>query len=247
VNAFGAGSGTGGVRERSAEEEGLPVVGAVPKAADAADPWIASRVRAAEARAAPFAHWRMSEVLPESLARHFAALPYAPHPTLGLSGRREFHNAHRRYVAGPMLQSAPARALAEAFQSAPLVDAISTVAGARLSGTFLRIEYALDVDGFWLEPHTDLGVKRLTLFIQLGAPGQEGLGTDLYAGPRQWRERTPFAWNAGLLFVPSDDTWHGFEPRTIAGVRRSLIVNYVTDAWRERGQLAFPERPVGGA
>lgn len=240
-------TGTGEARERSADKEGLPVVPAAPERADAADLWIAGRVRAAESRTIPFAHWRIGEVLPDDLARSFAAMPFAPHPTLGLSGRRELHNAHRRYVAGPMLQDPSARRLADALQSKPLVDALSALAGARIAGTFLRIEYALDVDGFWLEPHTDLGVKRLTLFIQLGAPGQEGLGTDLYAGPHQWRERTPFAWNAGLLFVPSDDTWHGFEPRTIAGVRRSLIVNYVTDEWRERGQLAFPDRRVGGA
>jgi hypothetical protein len=236
--------GTGEARERSALEEGLPVA-AVPQPADAADLWIVGRVRAAEARANPFAHWRIADVLPDDLVRQFAALPFAPHSTLGLSGRRELHNAHRRYVAGPMLQNAPARRLAEAFQSTLLADALATVAGARLAGTFVRIEYALDVDGFWLEPHTDLGVKRLTFFIQLGDPGQEDLGTDLYAGPRTWFERTPFSWNAGVLFVPSDDTWHGFEPRKIAGVRRSLIVNYVTDAWRERGQLAFPDRPVG--
>ena len=215
--------------------------------ADAADLWTAGRVRGAQARANPFVHWRIADVLPEDLVRAFAALPFAPHPTLGLSGRRELHNAYRRYVAGPMLQSPPARRLAEAFQSTLLVNALSTVAGARLAGTFLRIEYALDVDGFWLEPHTDLGVKRLTFFIQLGAPGQEDLGTDLYAGPHTWCERTPFSWNAGVLFVPSDETWHGFEPRTIPGVRRSLIINYVTDAWRERGQLAYSDCPVGAA
>ncbi len=28
------------------------------------------------------------------------------------------------------------------------------------------------------------------------------------------------------------------------GVRKSLIINYVTNEWRAREQLAFPDRPV---
>jgi hypothetical protein len=145
-----------------------------------------------------------------------------------------------------MLADHPVAAqVAEAFQSARAATALTALTGARLFGTYLRIEYAVDVDGFWLEPHTDLGVKALTLFLQLGVPGQEGLGTDLYEAPDQWAERIPFGWNTALAFVPSDRSWHGFEPRPILGVRRSIIVNYVTDDWRDRGQLAFPDRPVG--
>jgi hypothetical protein len=47
-----------------------------------------------------------------------------------------------------------------------------------------------------------------------------------------------------MIFVPSNSTWHGFEKRPIEGVRRSIIVNYVTNDWRAREQLAFPQQPV---
>jgi hypothetical protein len=47
-----------------------------------------------------------------------------------------------------------------------------------------------------------------------------------------------------MIFVPSDKTWHGFEPRTITGVRKSVILNYVTHDWRAREQLSYPETPV---
>jgi hypothetical protein len=46
--------------------------------------------------------------------------------------------------------------------------------------------------------------------------------------------------------VPSDITWHGFEPRPIPVVRKSLIINYVTEAWMAREQLAYPDTPVRG-
>ena len=48
------------------------------------------------------------------------------------------------------------------------------------------------------------------------------------------------------MFVPSDNTYHGFEKREIPRVRRTVIVNYVTQDWRAREQLAYPTIPVRG-
>ena len=36
------------------------------------------------------------------------------------------------------------------------------------------------------------------------------------------------------------------QPRPISGVRKSVIINYVTEEWRAREQLAFPEMTVHG-
>jgi len=207
---------------------------------------IAASLRRAELCAQPFPNWRLRGVLPEDVVRALAGLDVPPARSTGRSGRRELHNETRRYLAGAMLADHPVAAqIAEAFQSARVAAVLMALTGAVLVGTYLRIEYAVDLDGFWLEPHTDLGVKALTFFLQLGVPGQEGLGTDLYVAPDRWAERIPFGWNTALVFVPSDRSWHGFEPRPIVGARRSLIVNYVTDAWRAREQLAFPDRPIG--
>lgn len=193
----------------------------------------------------PYPNWRLSRLFPEPVAQSLATLPYETADIGGLSGRRELHNDHRHYFAGPVLDRRPiTREVARAFQAPQVVRAFADLIGAQLERTFLRIEYALDVDGFWLEPHTDLGVKALTLLIQLPTEGQGDLGTDIYQGPGAWRDRAEFAWNGALLFAPSDNTWHGFEPRPIVGVRRSVIVNYVTDDWRAREQLAFPNEPV---
>jgi hypothetical protein len=193
----------------------------------------------------PYRNWRLQGVFPEPVARELAEMPFAPVELGGVSGRRELHNDARQYFAAEVLDAHPvARELAEAYQTPAAVRAFAEATGVNLDGTYLRIEYAVDQDGFWLEPHTDLGVKALTLLTQLPADGQEDLGTDIYGGPGDWRERAAFEWNGALLFIPSDRTWHGFEPRAISGVRRSVIVNYVTQEWRAREQLAFPESPV---
>ena len=127
-----------------------------------------------------------------------------------------------------------------------VVSAIEARCGTSLAGTNLRIEYAQDSAGFWLEPHTDIGVKALTMFIYLDDGDEDrDWGTDLYSDRHTPTKRLPFVDNTGVFFIPGDETWHGFLPRRIDGVRRSLIVNFVTSEWRNRRELAYPDRPVG--
>jgi hypothetical protein len=208
----------------------------------------AAALSAARRRETPYRHWELAEALPRDLAAQLDAVPF-PAPVLGgVSGTREIHNNTRRYVDRDAIAAFPAcRALAEAFQSDATVALVEAITGARLDGCRLRIEYAQDTDGFWLAPHTDLGVKRFTLLYYLGPAGHMDLGTDIYADQDTWVRRVPFAPGGAMAFVPSDNTWHGFEPRPIPCVRKSLIVNYVTDEWRAREQLAFPEAPVRGS
>jgi hypothetical protein len=222
------------------------VSGVTIAAGDVESTMLAS-IASAERRTSPYTNWRMRDVFPEAVARALAELPFHAVDLHGVSGRRELHNDQRSYFALDVLDRHPvARQVAEAFQSPRMVEAIMAATGAKLAGTYLRIEYAIDISGFWLEPHTDLGVKSYTMLYQLGTDGQEDLGTDVYVDKETWAERVPFGWNSALVFVPSDRTWHGFEARKINTPRRSVIINYVTDEWRAREQLAFPNEPVRG-
>jgi hypothetical protein len=201
-------------------------------------------LRRADADAAPFPHWTLDGFLPAQVVAQLANVPIPP-PTAAAHGARETLNPVRRYFDARTLEMYPVcRAVAEAFQSADVVRAIEACTGAQLCGSWLRIEYAQDIDGFWLEPHTDLGVKRFTLLGYLSPDDAHEQGTDLYWEPGRWAKRASFRPGAAIAFVPSGDSWHGFEPRPLAGVRKSLIVNYVSDEWRAREQLAFPDRPV---
>ncbi|MGH6925352.1 MAG: 2OG-Fe(II) oxygenase [Propylenella sp.] len=205
-------------------------------------------VRSADSFEAPYRHWHLRDVFPHAVYSDLKVMPFPVADLGGVSGTREAHNPDRVYLAGDNLRKFDsARATAEAFQDPETVDLLTTAFDARLDETFVRIEYAQDMDGFWLKPHTDIGVKMFTMLIYMSDdPRHADLGTDIYADENTRVGRSLFEPNSAMIFVPATNTWHGFERRPIHGVRRSIIVNYVTPEWRARDQLAFPQKPVSG-
>lgn len=194
----------------------------------------------------PYPHWAVHRALPTALCRAVAALPFPAPPIDNTLGKRDTHNTTRVFMSETnRARHLVCEAVAEAFQDAATVALLQDVCGRRVAGGSLRIEYCQDTDGFWLEPHTDIGAKLLTMLIYLSDDPDAGQwGTDLYDPERNLVERASGAFNAGLIFLPAADTWHGFAPRPIRGVRRSVIVNYVMPDWRSRNELAFPNEPV---
>ena len=216
---------------------------------DAARQTFLGALRAAEQSETPFRHWTLRHMLPETLCAEVRALPFAPPAIEDTQGRRETHNGTRIFCGAANQARFPACAtLATTFQDPEVVTALQDRCNATLAGGFLRIEYCLDTDGFWLEPHTDIGAKLFTMLIYLSAePGSENWGTDILAADGTLTARAK-AWpNSGLIFIPGEDSWHGFTKRPIAGVRRTMIVNYVRPEWRSRHELAFPAQPVCAA
>lgn len=200
----------------------------------------------AETRTVPFRHWLIDAALPHDVPSAIAALPLQPPAIVDTLGKRETNNSLRIFFSSEMrARFAVCADVADALQSEAVVGRLARLSGARLAGSFLRIEYCQDTEGFWLEPHTDIGAKLLTMLIYLSkAPGSEGWGTDLMTPNGEVVATAPYRVNSGLVFVPGSDTWHGFRKRPIAGVRRSLIVNYVRPEWRSRHELAYPSKPV---
>lgn len=196
----------------------------------------------------PYRHFLMSGLMPAEVAQALNDLPFKAPSLGGISGKRELHNDTRSYFDAEAMGKYPVMAAtAAALQASDTIAVLEKVFAVDLSGTYLRLEYAQDIDGFWLEPHTDLGVKKFTCLIYLSSlEGHEELGTDIYRDQATHFGRSPFVPNSAMVFVPGTNTWHGFEQRPIKGVRKSVILNYVTSEWRAREQLSFPETPVAG-
>ena len=131
------------------------------------------------------------------------------------------------------LISPQVRTVGLSFSSAPT--------GTDLSDTRLRIEYCQDTEGFWLEPHTDIFVKKFTMLVYLSDdPGLKKAGTDIHEGPPDFRyvHSAPYGKNLGVIFIPGKNSWHGVGHHPVKGIRKSIIINYVSLQWRDTWELA---------
>jgi len=197
----------------------------------------------------PFPIWNLSNIFPVEIVDDLLSLDIQSGDMDYRIGRREINNDKRNYFDTARQAEVPAcGAIAKMLQDPQMIARIEDTFGIDLEGTYLRIELTRDSEGFWLEPHTDIGVKKFTMQIYLSREAEAaGWGSSIYRDNQTFVRNVPYKSNCGIVFIPSPSSWHGFEPREIHGVRRSLIVNYVTDKWRARHELAFPQEPVKAA
>ena len=146
-----------------------------------ADAFAASVARRATFEA-PYRHYLLEDLFPADVADALADLPFA-----APDARRRLRPARAAQRLAQLFRCGGDGALSRhaggrgGAAVAAIVRLIAESFAAPIDDTFLRLEYAQDVDGFWLEPHTDLGVKKFTCLIYLSdGPGHEKLGTDIY-------------------------------------------------------------------
>jgi hypothetical protein len=194
----------------------------------------------------PYLHWTMEEVLPEALCLGLISLPIAPLLIDDCGGVRDRENGKRTFVTPSMRERFPLlEEFAQALQRPDIARLAGTTCGFQVDGSYLRMEYIQDVDGAWLEPHHDVPQKLFSMVIYLcTGPDTEEWGTDIYDDKKQWVGRSSGEFNSGTIFIPGENTWHGFEKRKIIGIRRLLEINYVHPSWRDRDQLCFPDQPI---
>ncbi|MBS0185472.1 MAG: 2OG-Fe(II) oxygenase [Proteobacteria bacterium] len=197
-------------------------------------------------RTDPYDHLIVKNFFDASLVSDVVEIPVQEYDLAYVKGTREEFNPTRQYFTPSFIsQFDAAQRVADIFRSSEVISAIEKKGNISLKDSLLRIEYAIDKDKFWLTPHTDLGVKLFTFLIYLSKEEDaSGWGTDIYYDAETHHSTVPYESNTGLSFFPSDKTWHGFEPRPIKGIRKTLIVNYVTQEWRNRHELVHPTEPM---
>lgn len=201
-----------------------------------------SALRSAKHVLEPFDYWLLEDVLPVSVCDAIADLPYAPPSGAVFDGRREANNSTRVYFSPETQRKhAVVRDVTDAFRDTGTRRTLEQLTRTDLSKGSLRIEYCQDVDGFWLEPHLDISVKLFTMLVYLSDdPALRDAGTDIYDASPEHKlvASAPYEKNKGLIFIPGKKTWHGFTKRPIRGVRKSVIINFVTPEWRAKEELA---------
>ncbi len=190
----------------------------------------------------PFDYWLLDNPLPSGCCDDIATLPFPPPVGTVFDGKRETNNALRIYFTPENQQEfAVCRRVVEGFQDRTVKKTIEEVAGTDLSDSQLRIEYCQDTEGFWLEPHTDILVKKFTMLVYLSDDANlANAGTDILEGPpdHKYVGSAPYAKNKGVMFIPGENTWHGVGHHPVKGTRKSIIINYVTSDWRDKWELA---------
>lgn len=200
-------------------------------------------LEAARHETRPFDYWLLENPLPDGYCDDIAILPYSPPKENAVfDGKRDTNNDTRVYFTPENQARHPVcRRVVEGFQEPAVKKAIEAATGADLSDGHLRIEYCQDTEDFWLEPHTDIFVKKFTMLVYLSDdPGLANAGTNIHEGPpdHKFVGAAPYGRNKGVIFIPGENTWHGFGHYPIKGIRKSIIINYVTSEWRDKWELA---------
>jgi hypothetical protein len=200
----------------------------------------------ADGQTEPFNHWLLVDALPAGYCEAIASMPFHA-PTseeANFDGRRNTNDDLRVYFNAEKQAEYPViKEVVEGFKHPLVRQTIEEITGADLSDGHLRIEYCQDTPGFWLEPHTDIFVKKFTMLVYLLDDEDLALtGTDIHQGPpnHEYVGSAPYGLNKGVIFIPGDNTWHavGKNPIPAGKIRKSIIINYVTSDWKEKWELA---------
>jgi hypothetical protein len=190
----------------------------------------------------PFDYWLLDGPLPEGCCDDIANLPFPPPEGAVFDGKRDTNNGMRVYFTREnQARFEVCRRVVDGFQDPTVKTAIETATGTNLSDSHLRIECCQDTEGFWLEPHTDILVKKFTMLVYLSDdPDLADAGTNIHEGPPDYKYvgSAPYGKNKGVLFIPGKNTWHGVGHHPVRGNRKSIIINYVTPDWRDGWELA---------
>jgi hypothetical protein len=156
------------------------------------------------------------------------------------TGKRESYNHSRIFFNEQCCNKYPvAKNIVHVFNHPSIISKLSNICGRDLTKGKLRIEYTLDTGDFWLEPHRDIKEKLLTFLVYLSKDSNSSeWGTTIYNRDLSFHSKAPYKSNMGLMFMSGEDTWHGVPKLNIQGIRKNLIINYVTRDWKSNHELA---------
>ena len=175
--------------------------------------------------------WRVHKAFTEAQVKKMIKL-FPEEVSENLSGRRASANKFRTFIT----RDSKGADIFKDWNTLEKKMKKSDITGVDMKYGNLRIELCQDGPEFWLEQHVDIPEKLMTLQIYLDK-GNENWGTVLYSQPDQVFMELPFKSNTGWLGVLGEPVIHGVPKKKVDGVRKSVIINYVTSDWKDTDQL----------
>ena len=112
--------------------------------------------------------------------------------------------------------------------------------GAELDNSLLRVELIDDRYPFFHDIHYDTPEKKITIIVNLNKEDEKNLATDIYVDKDTHYKKLDWIDNSALLFIPTEDRYHGFNPIEYKGIRRIMIINFVDkNIWRDKEQCYY--------
>lgn len=175
--------------------------------------------------------WHVHKMFTDAKAKKIAKL-YPEEVEANISGKRATANEFRKFVK----RGTPEGKVFAEYDKPEFRSYMTDLTGIDMMSGKLRVELVQDTEGFWLEEHVDIKEKLMTLQIYIGK-GKQDWGTVIYTQPEQPLMTVPFKHNAGWLSVLGEPVLHGVPKKKVDGLRKSVIINYVTSDWRDLEQL----------
>lgn len=190
----------------------------------------------------PFKHWQLKDFFESSIIENIFSLDIPTGPN-GYNSRDVEDDSERAFITPEFINKySDFKDIVDIFSNDNFKLILEEKYNINLKNyPKLRMEYMQDLSGFKIKPHTDELVKAVTMVIYFTDDERyiDSLGTEIYLNEeKDGMKKIPFKYNTGIVFVPDGkSTWHGFTDVDFDIIRRSIIINYVTDEWRDVHQL----------
>jgi len=182
----------------------------------------------------PWEHWIIDNVFPDELFNAIKSLKVNDADYTNANGFRDIIKG-RTFLGNEFCKKNPTlKPVAEFLNNHNFFE---EKFNCDLSNTYCRPELIHDRYPFFHAIHTDTPEKKLTLIVNISKEDEKNLATDIYVDKETHFAKTDWADNRGLLFIPSDEKWHGFAPIEYDGIRTIMIINFVDkDVWKNTSQ-----------
>jgi hypothetical protein len=184
----------------------------------------------------PWVHYTFEDFFPFEYYEHLLEIPTLESDYTNITGYRDVID-NRVFISNEYVEQNP--------HLKPMMDLLNDKEqwekfGVELDDGLLRVELIDDRYPFFHDIHYDTPEKLITIIVNISKEDKKNLATDLYIDKDTHYKKLDWEDNSALLFVPTENKFHGFDRIEYEGIRRIMIINFVDkNQWRDKEQCYY--------